>query len=281
MPYKKDTLEKIETIQLPLTYDEMVSEITNKYDSLSKKLKQIANFVLDNPNDVAIDTIAILSDKAEVQPSALIRFAQAFGFSGFSDIQRLFQQRLIESRPSYAERLASIRDDADINPYKLMDNFIQANLLSLEHLREEIDPEKLSNAIKMLKKAKVIHVMGMRRSFALATHFFYAVTTMGKRVCLVDNFGGLAHEQQLNITEEDALIAISFLNYTPETIHAAERAVQNNIPVIGITDHPLSPLTKHSTICFNVEDNAVHGFRSSSASMCLVQTLAIGVCADS
>jgi DNA-binding MurR/RpiR family transcriptional regulator len=39
----------------------------------------------------------------------------------------------------------------------------------------------------------------------------------------------------------------------------------------------LSPLAPASTVCFEVQDVAVDGFRSLAASMCLAQALIIGL----
>ena len=264
---------------LPETYEEMVHEISASYGRLSKRLKQIAGYSLDHPNAFAIDTIAETARKAEVQPSALIRFAQAFGFDGFSDVQRLFQQRLLEARPSYKSRLESVRHSADNTPSALLNRFVEGNMAALEHLREEISPTKLDKAVRILAQAEVIHIIAMRRAFPLAAYFFYSVTTMGRRAQLIDSVGGLGREQQVLIGPKDALFVASFSSYTAEVVQAAETTVARGIPVVALTDHPLSPLTTNSTVCFHVEDAAVHDFRSLGASMCLVQTLVVGLAA--
>jgi DNA-binding MurR/RpiR family transcriptional regulator len=265
---------------LPATYEEMVFEISVNYDRLSKRLKQIAGYALDHPNDFAIDTIAETARKAEVQPSALIRFAQAFGFDGFSDTQRLFQQRLLETRPSYKSRLEQVRDSGDNSPPELLNRFVEGNIAALEHLRQEIQPKNLKKAIRLLNQAEVIHIIAMRRAFPLAAYFFYSVTTMGRRAQLMDNVGGLSRQQLVQIGPNDCLFVASFSNYTAEVVHAAEETMQRGIPVIALTDHPLSPLTTNSSVCFHVEDAAVHDFRSLGASMCLVQTLVVGLGAE-
>ena len=264
---------------LPATYEEMVHEISAGYDGLSKRLKQIAGYSLDHPNAFAIDTIAETARKAGVLPSALIRFAQAFGFDGFSDVQRLFQKRLLEARPSYKSRLESVRHSADNTPSALLNRFVEGNMAALEHLREETSPSKLDQAVRILAQAEVIHIIAMRRAFPLAAYFFYSVTTMGRRAQLIDSVGGLGSEQQVLIGPDDALFVASFSSYTAEVVQAAENTLARGIPVVALTDHPLSPLTTNSTVCFHVEDAAVHDFRSLGASMCLVQTLVVGLAA--
>ena len=69
---------------------ELQDQIRNNYSDLSKRLQQVAKYVLDNSNSVAFDTVAVIAQQAEVPPSTLIRFASAFGFSGFNDMKQLF-----------------------------------------------------------------------------------------------------------------------------------------------------------------------------------------------
>ena len=48
-----------------------------------------------------------------------------------------------------------------------------------------------------------------------------------------------------------------------------------NIPILGLTDGPLSPLLPLARIAFEVEDAELQGFRSLSATMCLALTLIV------
>ncbi len=273
----KTNTRKGDNSVLPENYEEFVHQISDQYDNLSKRLKQIAGYALDHPNDFAIDTIAESSRKAGVQPSVLIRFAQAFGFDGFSDAQRLFQHRLLETRPSYQSRLASVRDSDEHTPPALLNRFVESNMAALEHLRQEIDLDKLTHAIDILDQANVIHIMAMRRAFPLAAYAFYSLTTMGRRAHLIDNVGGLGREQQVQIGPDDCLFVASYSSYTPETVQAAANAMARGIPVVALTDHPLSPLTTNSSVCFHIHDAEVHDFRTLGTSMCLVQTLVVGL----
>ena len=68
--------------QLTLLQD----DIRRRYETLSKRLKQVARYILDNSNSIAFDTVASIAQQADVPPSTPIRFANAFGFSGFYDM---------------------------------------------------------------------------------------------------------------------------------------------------------------------------------------------------
>ena len=45
----------------PTTAEELRAAILARYESLSKRLQQIARYVLDEPNAVALETLAVLA----------------------------------------------------------------------------------------------------------------------------------------------------------------------------------------------------------------------------
>ena len=85
----------------------MRSAIVARHDQLSPRLRQVAAYVLDHPNDMGLETLAVIAERCGVQASTIVRFAKAFGYDGASQMQRLFRNELINSAPSpsYAERI--------------------------------------------------------------------------------------------------------------------------------------------------------------------------------
>ncbi len=265
----------------PLNYDDLRAKIIADYAGLSNRLQQVARFALDHPNDIALETTAVISSRAEVQPSTLIRFAKALGYDGFSEMQRLFRGYLAEGRPTYRDRIAALRaklgTGADENALVLLDAFVSANIAGLEHLREEISGEDINRAVEMLNTARVVHVLAQRRAYPLAAYMFYSLRRLGVRAHLLDDVGGMLLEQAGQIEPGDILIAISYMPYTQRVIEVADTAHRIGAPIVAITDRPLSPLASLAEVCFHIEDAAVHDFRSLNASMCLAQTIVVGL----
>jgi DNA-binding MurR/RpiR family transcriptional regulator len=89
------------------TIDTLRAAILEQYETLSPGLRRIARYVLDHPNEVAIETVGVIAERCECQPSAIVRFAQAFGYNGASQMQRLFRDGLLSSHSglSYDERV--------------------------------------------------------------------------------------------------------------------------------------------------------------------------------
>jgi DNA-binding MurR/RpiR family transcriptional regulator len=266
----------------PESLTDFKETIKEHYPKLSKRLRQVAEFVLDAPSEVAFGTVATLSKDAGVHPSTWVRFANAFGFSGFSEMQKLFQQNLMEEAPSYQDRIRLAREafgeeSNQQSPSQLLTRFSHANAIALGHLGETTTAEDLDKAIQILSQAHAAHIVGVRRAFVVASYFAYALRHIDQKAYLVDGVGGMYKEQASALDKNDALIAVSFHPYAEETQSVAKAAAEKNVPLIVITDNQISPLASIASVCFVVKEAEIDSFRSLSSSLCLAQALSIGL----
>ncbi|NOH53969.1 MurR/RpiR family transcriptional regulator [Vibrio coralliilyticus] len=264
---------------------ELQDQIRNNYSDLSKRLQQVAKYVLDNSNSVAFDTVAVIAQQAEVPPSTLIRFASAFGFSGFNDMKQLFRRNLVEETTSYTDRARLYKQlegepQPPETPKDILEEFARANSQAMNHLAAQTSAEKLEQAVDILRNAENIYLIGLRRSFSVASYLTYALRHLDKRAFLIDGLGGMFKEQLSMIGPKDAIVSISFSPYAQETVMLSEVASKAGAHQIVITDSQISPLAAFSDVCFVVKEAKVDAFRSQSASLCLAQTLAVSMAFD-
>jgi DNA-binding MurR/RpiR family transcriptional regulator len=260
-------------------YEELQAEIGRRFPGLSRQLQRIARFALERPQDVALDTVAAAAVKAEVQPSAMVRFAQALGYGGYTDMQRIFRDRLVQRSGSYRERIASLRRAAPAHsrPKAVLHDFVTDSIAHLSHLEEHVAPERLDHAVRLLAGAERIHVLAQRRAFPVACYLGYALAQLELPVQLIDGVGGMAREQARAIRPGDALVAVSFRNYSPEVIELAADAWRRGIDVVVITDSAVSPLARSATVAFDLGDPSDRPFRSLVEPLCLAQALVVSV----
>jgi DNA-binding MurR/RpiR family transcriptional regulator len=265
--------------ETPQDFTSLEARITADYPSLSRRLQQTARFLLDHPQEVAFATVAKLADQAGVTPSTLIRFANSFGFKGFSEMQQLFRARLVDELPNYTERIRAVRTATGETPdsSQLLWEFAEANREVLEQLPARTDLRSLERALDLFEKAEIVHVMGARRSFVVASYMAYALQHVDKRTHLVSGLGGMHLEQLKSMGARDALMVVSFSPYAQESRDAAEEASRRGIPLVVITDSSLSPLARLADVAMVVHEAEVKSFRGLTASLCLTQTLAISL----
>ena len=260
-------------------YDELQAEIGRRFAGLSRQLQRIARFALERPQDVALDTVAAAASKAEVQPSAMVRFAQAMGYDGYTDMQRIFRDRLVQRSGSYRERIASLRRAAPAlsRPKAVLHDFVADSITHLSHMEEHVAPERLEHAVALLAGAKRIHVLAQRRAFPVACYLAYALGQLELPVSLLDGVGGMVREQARGLRAGDVLVAVSFRNYSPDVIELAAEAFRRGVPVVVITDSAVSPLARSATVAFDLGDSSDRPFRSLVEPMCLAQALVVSV----
>jgi DNA-binding MurR/RpiR family transcriptional regulator len=265
-----------------MSYDDLRSAIAQRHRALSGRLQQIAEFVLDHPTDVALGTVAEVAERSGVPPSAIVRFAHALGFGGFTEMQQVFRTRLVAGvAPSYKARLARMKSEEKSvlgrQPAAVLSRFVSEAQSSLVTLSQSVHARELDAATAILAKARDIYLLGLGGSFPVATHLAYVLRKLGRRVVLLDGTGGSIHEQSHAATTEDALVAISFRNYYPDTARLFPELVARGVPTISITDSLLSPIVEGASVVFEIQDMPEPALRTLVAPMCLVQAIAIGL----
>ena len=262
-------------------------EIRRRYDTLSKRLKQVARYILDNSNSVAFDTVASIAQQADVPPSTLIRFANAFGFSGFNEMKQMFKQHLMEETANYTERARLFRQTTSDEssppetPTEILNMFTMVNNQALQQLAMQTSSDDLERAVALLGEAENIYVIGLRRSFSVASYLTYALRHLDRKAFLIDGLGGMFTEQLSLVGPKDVVVAVSFSPYAREVVELVELGAQRKARQIAITDSQVSPLAAFSDVCFVVREAQVDGFRSPVASLCLAQTLAVSLALNS
>lgn len=264
----------------PATAEELRAEIVERYESLSKRLKQIARYVLDEPNDIALETLAVIAARCGVQPSAIIRFAKTFGFEGASQMQRLFRDGLLSNNVAlgYSERVRQLNDATSADgaePADLLAEFVEGNMLALQNLLQTVGKADMRAAVDLIADAQTVHVVGFRRSFPVASYLVYSLLQAGKRAVFIDGVAGLALAQVQAMLPRDLLIAVSYHPYAEETVAAVEAARASGGKVLAISDSLVSPVAKPANLVLQTRESEVRKFRSLSASMCLAQALVI------
>ena len=59
-----------------MDYDHLRNELVGNYSNLSRRLQQITRHAMSNPNEMALETIVVIAERADVPQSSLIRFAK-------------------------------------------------------------------------------------------------------------------------------------------------------------------------------------------------------------
>lgn len=265
--------------EAPRSFTALRQALIDRKSKLPKRLAQVAAFTMANPDDIAFGTAASIAQRAQVQPSTLVRFAQALGYEGFSDLQSIFRERLRDRVPTYEERLRGLRDHSDAahKAGVLFEGFANAAERSIQSLKDRLRPELIERALSLLAPADTIYLIGQRRSFPVTAYMNYALGKLGVKNVLIGSAPGNDAETLSFATPDDAALAVSFTPYASATVEHSQRIAGRGTPVVVITDSPFSPLLPSAKAWFEVVEQDFEGFRPMSATLALSMTLAVGI----
>ena len=261
----------------PETFEALKQRLIEIEPTLPKRLKQTAAYALQHPDEIALGTASGVARRAHVQASTLVRFAQALGFAGFTELQGVFRTHLRNRWPEYPERLKALHAHDAGDPVGLLMGFSESAERSVAALRASLDAAALEGAVETLAGARLVFLLAQRRSFCVAHYLGYAFAQLGVPALLVDDVGGLGREQLGVAGPEDAALAVSFAPYSPVTLALTETARARGARIVAITDSALSPLAALAERRLEVVENDFGAFRSLSATFCLAMTLAVAV----
>jgi len=264
------------------TIERLLKSISKEFDSLSKQLKLIARHVEQHREHIGLEGIQELAAQCGVQPSAVIRFAKHFGFTGFTEMQKLFRdgisKQIVPSR-NYQSRIREViaSGQSPTASADIAQEFLGGSIAGMQELQRSLHAPTFVKAVELLVAADSVWVAGSRRSFSVAAYLDYALQHTDKRIQLVTALGSMHEGQLRSLRAGDVMIAISFAPYAEETQVVAEAAAQRGAKLIAITDSRMSPLARQAHAALLVQDNSTLGFRSLTSTMGLAQSLFIAL----
>ena len=262
--------------------DALLARIAADYEVLPRQLQSVARYVERRRNSVMVDRVGEIAQDCGVQPSAVVRFAQRFGYPGFSAMQALFRADYAQRtapQASYQQRIRRLvaQKRGRLTPGGVAREFIAASVTGLEELAGDFDDASFAAAVTLLEKAQHIYVVGVRRSYAVAAYITYALQHIEKRVQLIDGIGGMVSEQVRSIGPGDVIVAISFTPYGKETLACVRHAHARGAKALVLCDSRLAPLARHAHALLVVREGSAFAFRSLTSTLCLGQALFVAL----
>lgn len=213
--------------------------IKNKYTILTKAEKRIADYILNNSEDVVKMSVEKLAENSLSAKSAVIRCCKSLGFDGYSDLKLALAVDLSKNKQfNYVPYIYPEDECGDI-----LDKVFSANVKTLHDTSEKIDRATLKKVIDLLSDANMIYIYAVGTSAAIANDFQYRMMQLGYNVvCYTD--APSMKISTLNIKKGDVAIGISHSGRTIATIEALRLASQAQAETVCVTSYPDSLITK-------------------------------------
>jgi len=242
------------------------------YDSLSNAEKKVADYFLNNMENVFSTPIAQLAQEAGVSKVAWVRFCKDIGFDGLKDLKKaLFAQLRGKSEEPSADPFSDIRDvtstEASIESIK------QNSIRAIQDTAELLDPETLETAAKAIVTAKSVRIFGVGASGLVGEDLHTKLMRINK-----NSYFSTDHHTQLtyaaNMTPQDVAILISMSGKTKEILEVLSLAKQCNTHSIALTKYSKTPLAGNADTVLYISAPEI-SMRSGAMSSRIAQLMMI------
>ncbi len=232
----------------PTNYDELKQAITARYPAMSKQLQGIARFALERPNELALGTVAAIAERrrrAAVGDGPFRQRARLRRLLGdAADLPRAPGRavgQLPRAHRAAAPEQAQWRSGAA--PAGVLHQSVSDAIAELGHLEESVTRRAVQRRDPSASPARrgfTCWRSGARFRWPAIWPTRWASSNCA-RTCSTAS-AACSSEVVRGIAPREVLIAVSFRNYSPGVIEAAADCHRRGVPVIAITDSPLSPL---------------------------------------
>ena len=247
---------------------------------LSPQLARAAQYLLDNPAEIAVSTTREIADAAEVTANTVVRLARAVGYDGFDDLREPFRRQVADATLSFPDRARFLQSiNRGGHHGSLLADMAAAALENVEAMFAGIDIDELKAAADLIARARVANILGVGTAQSLADNFAYVAGMALDNVRSIPGTG-LSIDHAARFGEGDVLVAMTFSPYRIEIVKAVEMAIRRGVPVIAVTDSLASPIVRGAAHGFVVRNDSPLPFSSNVAATALLETLLAFVVAD-
>jgi len=218
--------------------------INEKYDSLSKIHKKLADYIKDNIHMIPFLNIKELSEKSKVSTSSITRFTREVGFTGYSEFQKNVTQLVKKDVVPMKETKESILSNENDN---ILKQIILQNANAINSLYNDELQNNYNDSISIINGSRKVFIAASRSSYSVGYYLYFMLKGFIENVELLTIGTSDISNKLAYVEEKDCLISISYARYTKSTYDITSYFHDIGCKIIAITDSYSSPIALKSS----------------------------------
>jgi len=257
---------------------DIIQVLSDRYSSLTKSNKRIANFIRKNQDEAAFLSAAEVAGRLNLSEATIVRFARSIGHPSYPafriNLQQHFRERITHSS-RLRSRLNDMRDDGDI--------FERLTATEIDYLSQalgSIDRNAMNRAVEMIRERERIFVFGLGPSISLVDLMEIRLRRFAKDVIPLKTSGRELVESLLTLRADDLLFVICFFDQNPSLRLLLEYAREVGCAIIMLTDTLDAILGDKADVILAARRGPVGEFHSLVVPMTVINALLLSVAGD-
>ena len=223
--------------------------IKKEYNNLTRKQKEISDFLLEKPASICYISLAELSEKVNCSEITILRFCKRLGFNSFIDLKNEFRKLNKEFVEKYSSSSYSVPfniTDEDSKTKFLM-NFCNDELRKFSKFYEDIDFSIINRISNLVMERDIIYIFAHDASKVVGSSLEKRLKVLNFNIVTVDLENMRKTEYVLKqIKSNDLTIFMSFPNYYYSIDSISENISDKDCDIVLFTDSILCPVSKYT-----------------------------------
>jgi DNA-binding MurR/RpiR family transcriptional regulator len=246
----------------------VITDITNKLDSLTPKSQTLGNYIMQNPSKVVFMTTKELAETCEVSEATVVRFVASIGYHGYSEFQQALKD-FVNTGMSLPERvnMKGIKEPG----FDRLHRCILEELNNLKYMYETIDVDKMNQFVEYLNERENVFVTGSRLSYTFAYYLGWSLTKIRKGIHILKGSDSTSIDFLTNAPENSLVILTAATRYPNELIKLSKLVRRLGHTLLVLTDSSISPVIQFANLSLVVPSRSIPFIGNVSNMLCVIQ----------
>ncbi|MET0208166.1 MAG: MurR/RpiR family transcriptional regulator [Burkholderiaceae bacterium] len=220
--------------------DSFVRRVRSILEDLSATERQLADFLLEFPGELAGYAANELANLAQVSPSTVSRFVRRLGYENYEEARRRVRKEQESGSPLLQSGTAAAKRGA------LVATHLQQSQANLASTFDRLSDATMGDIVKAMIHAPRVLIFGSRSSQAFAIYLRWQIIQVLPQVTVIPGAGETTAEHMAGLTERDCVIVFGTRRQTRQMDAVLAAAVKLRAKIVYLSDQT-SPDYKPAT----------------------------------
>lgn len=261
-----------------------IKAIEENYMRLTKKQRDIADYMLSNPASICYISLKELSRRTASSEVTILRMCKQLGVSSFMDLKKVFREhtkqviRNLQGTDLVVPDISLSSPGNKINKVRLLKLIGEKEAESSRAFYKGLDYGMILKASESILNANEVLIFGNELSALIGEFLFRRLVMLGIRVTMIRPEDMDHVRASLSrLRPRDQLIAITFPRYYAKLHNIVRYAEGRGAAVIAITDSLESPAVTDGSLNFICPSSTKLFYNSPTLPIAIINLIASGI----
>ncbi|MBN9748417.1 MurR/RpiR family transcriptional regulator [Amycolatopsis sp. A1MSW2902] len=234
--------------------DHFDDHVRARLDDLKPAERQVARFMLANPNEVLFSSAGDLGAAAGTSDATVVRTAKALGYSGLPELKRHLGQTFT-ARTEPTVRLSAAMENLGSTGSRQIDRVMADSAERLQEMQRQLAPEAVEEAARLLLAARMVFTWGLGLSSVCAEYAAFRLARRGLVTRHCDDTGFRLADAMLPLSADDAVLVYVPARQNRDVELILRYAEEVGAPVVLVTSQLSADLESRVRVVLPAPDS--------------------------